>query len=294
MLTTASLSHANTRTARTKAVPACHIKKCLVYSGNLMKAGASGIRNSALRKSQEELISSLDDALQAFLQKQGSCFYVPENDYLEIPDTRHKDQFDQEDLEDLDVSVKLFYLPDSTSTSHFPASYVTESLENIKRHLGVNHIQDFVLAFPGYKFQEDSEEDINDVIPAWNEIEHFHAEGAIKQLGVSEFSIEKLDRLSKRVQVVPQINHIDVLPCFDIPVDMAAYAKANSIKLLTHQDSSNILPAEIFNALLTKHGLVSSVEQAELIPRWVLKYTSVIRSRGIIASKGYIVSASRY
>ncbi|KAK9712287.1 hypothetical protein K7432_007221 [Basidiobolus ranarum] len=294
MLTTASLNYTETRSARTKTVPVCHIKECLVYSGNLMKAGASGIRNSALRRSQEELISSLDEALQVFLQEHGSCFYIPESDYLEIPDTRHMSQLDQEDLDDLEVSVKLFYLPDTTGTSRFPASYISESLEYIKRHLGVNHVHDYVLAFPGSNSQEDSGEDMSDIIPPWNEIEHFYKEGVIKSLGVSEFSTGELERLSKKVQIAPQINHIDLASSSGLPTDMAAYAKVHNIKLLTHQDSSDILPAESFNALLAKHKIVSSVEEAKLTPRWVLKYSSVIRNRGVITNKGYIVSASRY
>ncbi|KAK9717183.1 hypothetical protein K7432_006401 [Basidiobolus ranarum] len=290
MLTTALLNYPESRANRTKTTPICSIKKCLLYSGNLMRVGASGIRNSTLRNSQHELISSLDETLKVFLREQGSCFYIPENDYLEIPDTRHRNSLDQEDLNDLEVSVKLFYLPDTTGTSHFPASYVSESLEYIKRHLGVEHVHDFVLSFPEHNFQEN----VNDVVPAWNEMEHFYKDGAIKHLGVSEFSPSELCNLSKKVQITPQINHVDLGNNSSVSADIVAYAAANNIQLLTHQDSSDILPASSFNALLAKYGIVSSIEEAKLTPRWVLKYSSVIRTRGVIANKGYIVSASSY
>ncbi|ORY03976.1 hypothetical protein K493DRAFT_297207 [Basidiobolus meristosporus CBS 931.73] len=289
MLTTASLNYSESRTSRTKAAPVCPIKKCLLYSGNLMNAGASGIRNSALRRSQDELISSLDETLKVFLREQGSCFYIPEDEYLEIPDTRRMSQLDDEDLDELDVSVKLFYLPELNGTSHLPASYVSESLEHIKRHLGVDHVHDYVLSVPENSLQED----MNDIIPAWNEIEHFHREGVIQFLGVNEFTPSQLSSLSKKVQIPPQINHMDPNSSI-ISDDVFDYAATNNIKLLTHHDSADILPAERFSALLAKYGIVSSVEEAKLTPRWVLKYSSVIRNRGIIVNKGYIVSASSY
>ncbi|CAG8716951.1 1551_t:CDS:2, partial [Acaulospora morrowiae] len=50
-----------------------------------------------------------------------------------------------------------------------------------------------------------------------------------------------------------------------------------------------ILPSATFQEILSDSKTLFS---SDLLPRWVLKYSVLIKHRGVVADKGYIVMAS--
>jgi glutamate--cysteine ligase regulatory subunit len=78
------------------------------------------------------------------------------------------------------------------------------------------------------------------------------------------------------------------------------YAKQQQIELLTHNDCTNILPRGTLRQILgsgeegsgvlagngNDEGLRGDVE-----PQWVVKYTAVVKDRGVVESKGYFAVA---
>lgn len=65
------------------------------------------------------------------------------------------------------------------------------------------------------------------------------------------------------------------------------YAKEQGIELLTHNDCTDILPAETLGGLLVgEFGIWG--EGVRVVPQWVVKYTAVIKSRGVVENKGYV------
>jgi len=97
-----------------------------------------------------------------------------------------------------------------------------------------------------------------------------------------------------------------------------ALAKSRSVELLVHNDCSNVLPRGTVRELLgpgpagagilaeparvgdkrkSLHGeehhngrAVDGV-QDEVLPQWVIKYTAVVRNRGVVENKGYFAMA---
>lgn len=63
------------------------------------------------------------------------------------------------------------------------------------------------------------------------------------------------------------------------------YAKERGIELLTHNDCTDILPVETLEEVLVgEFGICE--KEAKMVPQWVVKYTAVIRSRGVVENKG--------
>ncbi len=84
----------------------------------------------------------------------------------------------------------------------------------------------------------------------------------------------------------------------------AAQQEGEKVLLVAHNDQRDILPARTLPALLREfhddfpHPVPVPTSDADaaangngltLKPRWVLKYSTVIKERGILADKGYMV-----
>jgi hypothetical protein len=73
---------------------------------------------------------------------------------------------------------------------------------------------------------------------------------------------------------------------------LADFCKEEKIQLVAHSDQKDILPARTLPTLLSEfegripHALPSS---KSLRPLWCLKYTVLIRDRGVLADKGFIL-----
>ncbi|SPO23730.1 uncharacterized protein UTRI_03700_B [Ustilago trichophora] len=80
-------------------------------------------------------------------------------------------------------------------------------------------------------------------------------------------------------------------PCaFDREFD--AYCTKMGIQLVAHNDRKDVLPQRTLPGLMDefKHKLpVKLADAKRLKPKWALKYTTLIRDRGVLADKGYIV-----
>jgi glutamate--cysteine ligase regulatory subunit len=62
---------------------------------------------------------------------------------------------------------------------------------------------------------------------------------------------------------------------------------ATGIKLMPHMDSDDPLPKETLQEVLAELEVPETVVDM----RWVVKYTAVVKERGVVENKGYIVSA---
>lgn len=84
------------------------------------------------------------------------------------------------------------------------------------------------------------------------------------------------------------------------------FAKKEKIDLLTHSDVTNILPRGTLRELLGPGdkgvGVLSSGTEyqetqntqglkGDVEPQWVIKYTAVVKDRGVVEDKGYFAVA---
>lgn len=194
--------------------------------------------------------------------------------------------------------------------------HAQEAISLVLRELHMPSIDLLIVSFPGVSFDADDEEeneeqpnwtqdgdseDVNAMVETWKALEHLHEKGLALQIGVSEFGNERLEKFLPRTKVRPSVDQINVRDCCVVPKSLILYAKQERIELLTHNDCTNVLPSGTVRELLgsgekgagvlagpneESDGLKGDVE-----PQWVVKYTAVVRDRGVIESKGYFAMA---
>jgi glutamate--cysteine ligase regulatory subunit len=208
-----------------------------------------------------------------------------------------------------DITAKLFYLPGADVKER--ANHTRDAVNLVLKELGVQSIDLLILSFPGMSFEGDCEWEADkknaqqgndeEEIETWSAVEELYQQGVVKKLGLAEFGSEKLARFLARVKVRPQVDQINVKDCCNVPPPLVELAKAEKIELLTHYDCTDILPRGTLRELLgqgpngagvfaeSKHG--EDGLKGDLTPEWVVKYTAVVRDRGVIENKGYFAVA---
>lgn len=117
-------------------------------------------------------------------------------------------------------------------------------------------------------------------------METYYKEGKVKALGISEFGMLRLNALIPHVAIRPVIDQINLRDCCDVPTDLLDFSMAAGIKLMPHMDEDDPLPKDTLQEVL---GDLKVKETVDMM-RWVVKYTAVVKQRGVIENKGYIVS----
>lgn len=228
----------------------------------------------------------------------------------------------KEERASYDITVKLFFLPGIHASKR--CQHTKEAIDCVLKELGVDSVDILIVSYPGIAFDADDDEDGDDVVSSdgdasansedlegleaqlksWKVLEQLHQQGIIKQLGVAEFSADRLTKFLPEVNIRPTIDQINVKDCCVVPKDLILYAKEQDIKLWTHNDCTDILPAGTTRQILgpgEKHAniLAARPDSAEgepglkgdIVPQWVVKYTAVVKDRGVVENKGYFASA---
>lgn len=177
------------------------------------------------------------------------------------------------------------------------------------------------MSFPGLSFGNDCEYEADkenslqgnteEEIATWPILEKLVEEGLVKRLGLAEYGSDKLkvflsafsDQTSEKSRVRPQVDQINVRDCCNVPPPLISFAKQEGIELLTHTDCVDVLPSGTLRELLGqgaggagilsdgKRGREGDGMKGDVIPLWVVKYTAVVRDRGVIENKGYFAAA---
>ncbi|KAK3327286.1 NADP-dependent oxidoreductase domain-containing protein [Cercophora scortea] len=216
----------------------------------------------------------------------------------------------QEEPSEYDITVKLFFLP-TTPVAARP-QYVREALSLVLKELDVRAVDLLVVSFPGMSFDGDCEWEADkrnalqgnddDEAATWPAVEELQRQGLVRSLGIAEFGSAKLARFLTRVQVPPRVDQINIKNCCNVPPPLVKIAKEQGIDLLVHSDCTDILSKGTLRELLGPGprgaGILADTEtgtgglQGDLVPQWVVKYTAVVRDRGVIENKGYFASAA--
>lgn len=228
----------------------------------------------------------------------GSTLYVPYTDFTDSGLSEERSQYE--------ITVKLFFLPNKPASDRCAQS--REAINFVLQELHVPSIDLLIVSYPGIAFDADDEdgntatedslqadadaESVDAMIETWKCLEQFHEEGVIGRLGVSEFGKDRLTRFLKKAKIRPSVDQINVRDCCVVPKSLIVYAKGEKIDLLTHSDNTNILPRDALSDLLG-HGesgagiLGEGGLKGDAEPQWVIKYTAVVKDRGVIENKGY-------
>jgi len=251
--------------------------------------------------------------LHAWTAQQDSTLYIPALDVSASALAEERAQYD--------ITVKLFYLPNIPASAR--CAHTRDAIGLVLRSLHVRSIDLLIVSFPGISFDADDSdseaeaeaaspsasssaaaspppEDMETMLQTWRALETLHAEGVIAKLGVAEFGTQRLSRFLPRTRVRPAVDQINVRDCCVVPKPLILYAKEQAVELLTHNDCTNVLPRGTLRELLgpgekgagvlagpgAPDGLKGGVE-----PQWVVKYTAVVKDRGVVENKGYFAVA---
>jgi glutamate--cysteine ligase regulatory subunit len=231
-----------------------------------------------------------------------------------------------EPRESYDITVKLFYLPNIPADRR--CAQTREAIELVLKELGASSIDLLIVSFPGISFDADDEdsdfedppsapqstsendggcvesevppEDIETMTTTWRTLEKLKEEGLVARLGISEFGVTRLSKFLEQTKIKPSVNQINVRDCCVVPKPLIIYAKQQKIELLTHNDCTNILPRGTLrqilgsgdhgSGILAGEGNVDGLK-GDVEPQWVVKYTAVVKDRGVVENKGYFAAA---
>ena len=290
-----------------------------------MSSGQAVLRRPTFSKSNVELINSLHSNFEHHYSDKGPSapqhglpeWAKQEGDDIYIPSWRSTPL--SEPRESYDITAKLFYLPGIPSSRR--CRHTRDAIELVLKELGVENIDLLIVSYPGVSFdadddgeeeasidEEDSgnseDEGFEAQIKTWQVLEALHEKGTISQLGLSEFSSTRLERFLPEVKIRPSVDQINVKDCCVVPKTLIMYAKEHNIELLTHNDCTDILPPGTTRELLgpgekgahiiaarPDAGAEDQGLKGEIEPQWVIKYTAVVKDRGVIENKGYFAVA---
>lgn len=184
--------------------------------------------------------------------------------------------------------MKLFYLPSTPTEARGP--HTRAAVSQVLRALNTTRIDLLIASFPAITFDADdildvsSPETIAEWTATWAVLEELYDEGKIARLGIAEFGTQRLAQLLECTRVKPEVDQINVRDCCVVPRPLILFAKEAGLELLTHNDCTEVLAEETLRGLLEEFGF----EGEAVSPRWVAKYTAVVRSRGVVENKGYV------
>ena len=148
-----------------------------------------------------------------------------------------------------------------------------------------------IASFPCITFDADdipdisTSETVKEWTDTWTSLEALHDATKIARLGIAEFGTQRLAQLLEHTRVKPEVDQINVRDCCVVPKPLILFAKERGLELLTHNDCTEVLPEEALRGVLEEFGL-----RAEGVrPRWVVKYTAVVKSRGVVENKGWVI-----
>jgi len=225
-----------------------------------------------------------------------------------------------------EVTVKMFFCeppslrgtPKGKEREKLREGWVTEAMVALEKATGKKEVSRFVVKLEGVKWdgQDQWEEvgmpEVDDMGGLWQTLS---SNPLINQLGVSDFSAKHLYKLYSIILELPLdsakpivTDHLNLFdcdspPCMNPPDDVQMAAAKKGVELVAHPDPHDILPVKALTALLSEfedrlplpesfkmYRDAGKVDKA-VAGRWIMKYTVLIRSRGILVDKGYIVSA---
>lgn len=233
--------------------------------------------------------------------RENGDLYIPTIDWTLSGLTEERSQYD--------ITVKLFFLP-GASLKERP-QITKDAINLVLKELGVDSIDLLIVSFYGMSFEGDCEwaadkknsEQGNDAeeLATWPVMEELHEQGVVKSLGLAEFGSEKLSKFLSKAKIRPVVDQINVRDCCNVPPALIKLAKQEHIELLTHNDCNEILASGTLRELLGQGpqgaGVISELKRSadgttsEITPKWVAKYTAVVRDRGVIEDKGYFAAA---
>lgn len=100
------------------------------------------------------------------------------------------------------------YVTSKLNNSFHEPDEARKAFDRTLSELGVDHVDLFLIHWPLPTLYD------GDYVSTWETLEEFRADGRSRSIGVSNFQVEHLERLSAETDTVPAVNQIELHPYF--------------------------------------------------------------------------------
>ncbi|KAJ8923957.1 hypothetical protein NQ315_006733 [Exocentrus adspersus] len=237
-----------------------NIENVIVNTGNILSI--DDITKKPNTNPTEELVEAINITIKEF--KSGSVL-DPQPDHLCVINRTNDDiisKVHEHELSELKIGFKIFLSNDNQYL-------VQEAIEKAFLTIKVSSVDDVVISFK-QKQAEDKKDDLYQIQKVWKILESFVENGKIKQLGIADVEESTFRALYEWAAVKPSIIQINLATCCVVPPTLQAFCKENDLKLLTHSDNNDILPAES----------IIDIFGRPLLLNWALRFVIHVKCRG--------------
>lgn len=252
-----------------------------LQTGNLLNWGR--LRKKCPSTHSEELRDCIQKTLNEWSSQISPDLVREFPDVLECTMSHAVEKINPDEREEMKVSAKLFIVGSNSSSSTRSAVDMACSV------LGVAQLDSVIMASP--PIEDGVNLSLEHLQPYWEELENLVQSKKIVAIGTSDLDKTQLEQLYQWAQVKPNSNQVNLASCCVMPPDLTAFAKQFDIQLLTHNDPKELLSEASFQEALQES--IPDIEAQDWVPLWLLRYSVIVKSRGIIKSKGYILQAKR-
>ncbi|CAM4021937.1 aldo/keto reductase [Staphylococcus xylosus] len=156
--------------------------------------------------------------------------------------------------EDLFITSKLWL-------NHYGKDNVKDGYEKSLSNLGLDYLDLYLIHWPG------TNESL--MLETWEGMETLYNEGKVKNIGVSNFTIEQLELLEAKTTIKPVINQVEFHPYFT-QEPLRNYLAQASIQMESWSPLMNaeILTDETINAIADETGK----SPAQIVIRWNIEH----------------------
>jgi len=145
------------------------------------------------------------------------------------------------------------------------------ALDESLRKLGFDHVDLFLIHWP--RPQEGR------YVETWTALEKLKADGKARSVGVSNFTVEHLERLAERTGTVPAVNQIELHPQFPQAV-LRAYHAEHGIATEAWSpigQGGDLLQDGRLRALADEHGR----SPAQIVLRWHIQLGNIVFPKSV-------------
>ncbi|XP_048670375.1 glutamate--cysteine ligase regulatory subunit isoform X1 [Marmota marmota marmota] len=253
-----------------------------LQTGNLLRSWGR-LRRKCPSTHSEELRDCIQKTLNEWSSQISPDLVREFPDVLECTVSHAVEKINPDEREEMKVSAKLFIVGSNSSSSTRNAIDMACSV------LGVAQLDSVIIASP--PIEDGVNLSLEHLQPYWEELENLVQSKKIVAIGTSDLDKTQLEQLYQWAQVKPNSNQVNLASCCVMPPDLTAFAKQFDIQLLTHNDPKELLSEASFQEALQES--IPDIQAHEWVPLWLLRYSVIVKSRGIIKSKGYILQAKR-
>lgn len=246
-----------------------------VHTGNIVNWNS--LKRTINQSATEELVECIGSVLETWfseadkdsLQHQGNVVCM---------NTKCLERIPADERLECKITVKIF-------ANRIEKQAVADAVNKVMSELEVSSLETVILSVP------QQHRKLEDLQTVWRALEELVESEKVFSLGISDLSTTQLEELYNWALVKPSINQVNLTTCCVIPPELSEFAREHDIQLLTHSDPPVILSTENLQTLICSK--VSEYDAQLWQPVWVTRYSVLIKCRGVIKSKGYIMQAKR-